>query len=200
VIAQGWLLRVGLPGQPMIVYPNGSMTMSLTLDSGEQHIRIGERYGGGAYTLIARRQNAPSPQPSPTAIPTAINEVELGTGDVQVTLRWRTLADLDLHVIEPSGEEIYFGEATSDTSGQLDVDANHPCNQRTTTPVENVFWPTGQSPTGTFRVRVHYHPTCGDEGETSFEVTINVTGRPPQRYAGTLSAPNTWHNTATFTN
>jgi len=71
-------------------------------------------------------------------------EPRLGTGDVQVTLRWNTPVDLDLHVIDPLGEEIYFRYTFSPSGGTLDVDANAGCTNDT--PVENVFWPTGGAP------------------------------------------------------
>ena len=44
----------------------------------------------------------------------------VGTGDVQVSLTWSAASDLDLHVVEPSGEEIYFLAPESVTSGTLD--------------------------------------------------------------------------------
>ena len=34
--------------------------------------------------------------------------IELGQGDIQITLTWDTQTDVDLHVVEPSGEEIFF--------------------------------------------------------------------------------------------
>lgn len=45
----------------------------------------------------------------------------VGIGELQVTLTFDPDADLDLHVITPSGEEIYFGN-TSAAGGVLDVD------------------------------------------------------------------------------
>jgi len=155
---------------------------------GVYQVEIMERYGGGSYELTSILMNPPTatPQPLPTALPpTAV--VDLGTGDVQITLRWSTHTDLDLHVFDPSGFEISFASPRSPTGGQLDVDANYqPCAE-TLTPVENVFWQTGGSPRGQFRVEVHYHPTCGEYGSTPYEITVNVTGQPPQIRTGTLS-------------
>lgn len=39
--------------------------------------------------------------------------VEVGTGDLQVTLSWNVDSDVDLHVVDPSGEEIFWSDKTS---------------------------------------------------------------------------------------
>lgn len=105
-----------------------------------------------------------------------------GSGDVQVTLVWSDTNDLDLRVVEPSGTVIYFGNRTSETGGQLDVDANASCSGATSSPVENIFWPAGRAPTGTYRVVVSYYAACPEPAVAStFTVRIRVDGvdRPP---------------------
>jgi uncharacterized protein YfaP (DUF2135 family) len=54
-------------------------------------------------------------------------EAALDTGDVRITLRWNNTADLDLHAIDPNKEEIYYDYPRSESGGQLDHDANYPC-------------------------------------------------------------------------
>ena len=80
----------------------------------------------------------PDTSPPDTSGPT------LGTGDVQVTLRWSGDSDLDLHVIDPDGFEISFSATTSPSGGQLDVDCipSSGCAD-SGQHVENVFWPVG---------------------------------------------------------
>lgn len=99
----------------------------------------------------------------------------LGTGDVQVTLRWQGEADLDLHVIDPNGEEISYETPQSTSGGILDVDANGEC-QGEARPVENIYWPTGEAPDGTYEVRVVYYQSCGFTEPVDYEVTITVDG------------------------
>lgn len=55
-------------------------------------------------------------------IPVTVHEG--GTGKLQVSLSWNKANDVDLHLVEPGGEEIYFGNNMSDNQGELDVDSN----------------------------------------------------------------------------
>jgi hypothetical protein len=100
------------------------------------------------------------------------SEPVLGTGDVQVTLRWSAPVDLDLHVIDPAGQEIWYQSPSSSTGGILDVDANGNCQNMVSSPVENVFWPYGSAPSGGYQVLVVYYMTCGYAGPVDYEVTV----------------------------
>ncbi|MCH7639118.1 MAG: hypothetical protein IH855_06605 [Bacteroidetes bacterium] len=116
---------------------------------------------------------------------TVVDGVEVGTGDVRVTLTWNTSADIDLHVTDPMGEEVYFGNRQATSGGELDVDANGGCSNDPT--VENIFWPTGQAPYGFYQVRVDYFGACG-AGATNYEVTVSVDGRVVDSQSGVLSS------------
>ena len=113
-------------------------------------------------------------------------EPVLGTGDVQVTLRWDNPVDLDLHVIDPSGEEIYFSHSTSQSGGTLDVDANAGCGNDA--PVENIYWPSGGAPFGTYQVSVVYFNDCGYSGANAYTISILVDGQRFGPYEGLLTA------------
>ena len=72
----------------------------------------------------------------------------LGTGDVQITLRWSGDADLDLHVQDPFGDHVGYDPSTDDydfaaSGGVIDIDDQALCEGRTGSHVENVFWPFG---------------------------------------------------------
>jgi hypothetical protein len=110
----------------------------------------------------------------------------VGTGDVGVTLSWATEDDLDLHVTDPSGEEIYYGHRTSASGGVLDVDSNAGCANPQSLPVENIFWGTGAAPQGTYTVRVDYW--CGS-GDVDFSVRTLVDG-VETFFDGILSTPD----------
>jgi hypothetical protein len=92
---------------------------------------------------------------------------------------------VDLHVVDPSGEEIYYGSPTSASGGQLDLDSNAEC-QSDGPRNENITWPSGASPSGTYRVLVDYWDSCGAPS-TDYGVTVNVRGQAPQTFTGTFT-------------
>ena len=112
--------------------------------------------------------------PGAEALAAASSGVLLGSGDVQITLFWNNLADMDLIVQEPNGNEIYFGDPVSPDGGQLDVDSNYPCGENTNF-AENIYWPTGQAPTGSYLVAVNQYDTCG-VGDAAWTLVVRVEG------------------------
>ncbi len=118
--------------------------------------------------------------------PWITGEPVLGTGDIQVTLRWSGQNDLDLHVEDPSGEIIFYGNRASSTGAILDVDTNAGCGgNMTNSPVENIYWPLRSAPQGSYRVRVVYYAQCTDQESTPFEVTLLNNGQT-QTFTGVL--------------
>jgi hypothetical protein len=114
--------------------------------------------------------------------------VVVGTGQLQVSVRWDVNSDVDLYVVEPgtSGEEIYYGNPSSASGGTLDLDSNPACvldNIRN----ENITW-SGTPPSGTFTVRVNLYDECSTT-TTHYVVTIRRQSQPPLTYQGTLNAP-----------
>ncbi len=60
-------------------------------------------------------------------------------GELRVSLSWFNYDDLDLHVIEPNKNKIYFSSKVSNTSGTLDIDQNAG-SAATRNAVENIVW------------------------------------------------------------
>ena len=109
------------------------------------------------------------------------------SSDVQVSLMWNNYNDLDLHVVCPSGERIHGGNRKSACNGELDVDANVRPDSRK--PVENVVWPEGEAPAGTYQVFVHYykkHKKRRSKDPTKFQVIANAYG-DLMEYTGELT-------------
>ena len=106
------------------------------------------------------------------AASTTMHAIQVIGGDIQVSVTWNTIADVDLHVVSPNGEEVYYGSTRSSTGGTLDLDANAAC---TTSEIfqENIGWATGTAPTGEYIVRVDYWDSCGVPS-TDYVVTVNV--------------------------
>jgi hypothetical protein len=114
-------------------------------------------------------------------------EEGLGTGDVQVTLRWWSTVDLDLSVTDPAGEMVYFSHPAGASGGRLDRDANYPCDTATASPVENVFWPPGGAPAGPYRVTVTYRTSCGDRGPQDYELIVRLDGEVAQHVRSAIN-------------
>jgi hypothetical protein len=112
------------------------------------------------------------------------NALIVGTGDVQVTVAWDTDADVDLHVVDPAGDEIYWFNRQSVSGGQLDLDSNAAC---ITDGVrnENITWAEGTAPLGTYTVRVDYWSSC-EASRTTYTVLIN-SGGSSQIYSGSFT-------------
>lgn len=120
---------------------------------------------------------------------TATRTQELGTGDIQVTLRWSTPDDLDLAVTDPSNNTVTFFNPNIPSGGKLDVDANAGCDSLSPTPIENIFWPTGGAPQGSFKIGVNLYTRCQGSGPIPFVITLLVQGNT-QELRGTVSEQN----------
>jgi hypothetical protein len=154
---------------------------------------------GGAVTLLATiAQSAPidftiqvfggtgTAYGTAQAIP--IHLTSVGTGDIQVNVSWDVDNDLDLHVVGPNNVEIYYGARTdSATGGSLDLDSNAGCaidSKRS----ENITYPSGRAPRGTYTVKVDYWANCPPRPlTTNYVVTVNVKGQAPRVFNGTFS-------------
>lgn len=114
-----------------------------------------------------------------------VSVIRVGSGDVQVSVAWNSAADVDLHVVDPAGEEVYWSNRTSASGGELDLDSNAACN--TDQPRnENVVWPVGEAPDGEYTVRLDYWDACG-AAQTDFVITVWVKGHDAQVFSGTFT-------------
>lgn len=112
-----------------------------------------------------------------------VQALPVGAGQVQVSVSWDRDSDVDLHVIDPNGEEIYWDHRGSASGGVLDLDSNADCeldHKRN----ENVTWK--KAPPGRYTVRVDYYRSCG-EPSSDYVVTVQVVGQPTQVFNGTFT-------------
>jgi len=124
-----------------------------------------------------------------------IKLIEVGTGTLQVSLSFNQNKDVDLHLIEPNGEHIYYGNSISDNGGELDLDSNAGCSIPTI-PVNNENITYGEEAyvePGTYKVYVDMWSNCSpQDAPTTYTVTVF--------YGGSLIAAQTGTNpfSATF--
>lgn len=109
----------------------------------------------------------------------------VGTGDVQVSIAWNGKTDVDLHVLDPNNEEIFFGHKTAASGGRLDLDSNPAC-QLDNKNNENVYFPKDNSPHGDYKVLVHYYDDCG-QPKSDWVVTVLVKGQPTRTFRGSFT-------------
>ncbi|MAO69776.1 MAG: hypothetical protein CL983_01685 [Euryarchaeota archaeon] len=123
------------------------------------------------------------------------------TGDVQISLIWNNYNDLDLHVVCPSGERIFFDNRNSKCGGELDVDMNvKPASRK---PVENIYWPEGKAPRGTYKVYIHHYAKHNkgfrsNKDPTEFRLLVDMEGTKKE-FKGEISNGEPLRLVAEFT-
>lgn len=96
-------------------------------------------------------------------------------GELRTSLSWYNYDDLDIHVMEPGGREIFYGNKVSPSGGKLDVDMNAG-GRNSRTPVENIIWPSKEKmKEGTYRLLVHNF-SKRETIDQGFEVQIECNG------------------------
>lgn len=114
-----------------------------------------------------------------------VDEGFVQTGAVQITLGWTTGADIDLYVTDPFGEVLSYENTSVSSGGTLDRDARGACVDGQTT--ENVYWPTGAAPRGTYQISANYFSDCQAAGPTEIVLSIMIGGQPLGVYQYTLN-------------
>ena len=119
------------------------------------------------------------------AIPREILLIDVGTGELQISLSFDKDSDIDLHVIEPGGEEIYYGNPVAVSGAELDLDSNAACfiDRRNN---ENIVWQT--APSGEYIINVDNWSSCGEE-PISFIVTVQGLAGGAQTFFGNFTGP-----------
>jgi hypothetical protein len=155
-----WIVPAGLPNVATPMDP--SFAATATFSAG---------IVPGSYTLIVQAVDGQGRFGAPRAQDiTAQSSPSAPTGDLVITLSWDTESDMDLHVVDPAGVEIFHG-AMSDqpppfatqpeagSYGHLDWDSNANCvidGKRQ----ESVIWPNSP-PAGPYTVRIDTASLCG---------------------------------------
>ena len=109
------------------------------------------------------------------------------SGRVQIILAWDDRNDLDLVMICPNGERLYFDHRQA-CGAVLDVDRNAGNNPLTPTPVENIVFAAEPAP-GRYRIIVwHFQNNPPAPASSPYRVTVKREGRPDQVFTGRVAA------------
>ena len=125
--------------------------------------------------------------------------VPVGFSDVQVTVSWDSDADLDLHVADPNGDELFRRVRHTASGGVLDLIAGETCPAGGLAPLRNehATWSGGDPPPGLYEVRVTHDDSC-DATETNYVVSVYNHGQVTT-YSGTFTGPGEYSNRGTGT-
>jgi len=143
------------------IYPGGGSNLQAGLEMGYQQVLANFRQEYVNRVLFLS---------DGTEMSARLRGADAKSGDVRISLLWNNTNDLDLHVIDPSGEKIFYGNKRSRSLGELDVDMNAAGSRWTKKPVENVYWPVGKAPSGHYRILVNLY--SDREGPTPFSVEV----------------------------
>jgi hypothetical protein len=131
-----------------------------------------------------------------------VRGVEVRVGDPQFTLIWDSKADIDIHVVEPGGKEIYWNDRKGRQGGELDVD-----NVDGFGP-ENIYWlkqnedgskEIGPGPPGEYKWWVlYYGGNGGVPVPTRWRVRVKHAGKI-EVFNGQLTVPGARSKNYTLT-
>jgi hypothetical protein len=105
-----------------------------------------------------------------------VSIIEVGTGQLQVSLSWDQPNDVDLHLVEPDGEEIYYGTDYSSNGGVLDLDSNPGCSIDGVQNENITYSNESTVEAGTYIVRVDLYDGCDVAAQTNYIVTARLNG------------------------
>jgi len=182
--------------------PSGGATVSIKFssDGGSNYTitPVAGTLSGDVGTGIANGNNKRIVWNAPATLPAAFYSTQMKaavtasdsvgqTGDISFRLQWNGSQDLDLYVTEPSGETVYYDNKLSSTGGQLDLDANFPCDSSNQSGTENVFWPAGSAPRGNYTVWAGYYSSCYGSSAVSYTISVLQGTRVVETFSETLS-------------
>ena len=120
-----------------------------------------------------------------------VPEITLQSGDAQITLEWTVAADIDISVVDPDGNRVYYESLSIPSGGQLERDVTCRNPMTTNTQVENIFWPINSLPAGQYTAEVVFSEICEGEEATDVDFSLNVlTHGQSQTFTGAVSEEN----------
>ena len=106
--------------------------------------------------------------------------------EVMVTVSWDSDADLDLEVVDGTGESVYYGNLESSTGGTFAFYSS--CGARSWIRNEHIGWSLGTPPEGHYEVRLDHWWNCGTVEQTNWVVSVYNHGQV-STFSGTFTGP-----------
>jgi|GEM_PF-1277230 len=129
-----------------------------------------------------------------TLVQLRVNMQAQGSRLLQVSLNWSAPVDMDLHVMTPSGEDIFYGNKESSSGGTLDLDSNAGCTIDNVNN-ENITWADVLPVLGTYQVRVDLWSACEYTRNIPYVLTVRTCARD-QQYSGSFDPSEADHGGA----
>jgi hypothetical protein len=185
-----WIVPAGVPDFASPTLPSFRATASFatTLTPGPYTFQVravdaSGHFGPPSSQILTALAGPPSLGASPS-----------GQEALGVALTWDTESDLDLHVVDPEGNEIDHGApltfgADGGVAGELDFDSNGGCvidGRRQ----EDVTWATSP-PSGAYRVLVDTASLCG-QSIANWTVRVTLHGAVVGSASGVSLDSDTW--------
>ena len=198
----GWF-KAALP--QCVVQPGNAELLDELRAAQAREAALRNDIAGEMLRLGDRRTACPPPEPPPrprppepprvTPPPPAPRQEDADrarregarSGRVQIILAWDDRNDLDLVMICPNGERLYFDHRQA-CGAVLDVDRNAGNSALTPTPVENIVFAAEPAP-GRYRIIVwHFQNNPPAPASSPYRVTVKREGRPDQVFTGRVAA------------
>lgn len=117
-----------------------------------------------------------------------LKQANAGTGDLQISIAWDSVDDVDLHVNYISSKSysnsyICWINRLGLDRGFLDVDRNAFPTSLTNKPVENIFWPDKSNPQGQIIVGLHLFKNWSGRISVPVTLIINNKGQTTTHHA-----------------
>ncbi|MBC8873309.1 MAG: VWA domain-containing protein [Planctomycetes bacterium] len=140
---------------------------------GEWHSRYPDvnRIAGVEYLHLLQRINAGelstgAPEYAKARLESLSQNVDVDNADMIVTMMWNTdRTDVDLHVLEPSGEECFYKNRNTRTGGRITRDVTEGFGPE--------MYTLDRAPEGTYKIMANYYGT--DTNRTQMRSKVYVT-------------------------
>lgn len=181
-----WIVLAGTPNVAAPTFPTFAATAEFSngIVPGNYTLVVRAVDGSGNYGLP--KTQILVAEPSPTNPPV--------TGDLVVTLKWDNDANLDLHVVQPDGFEVYWNDESSQSAmdggsyGFVDYNSNANCVVDGLDR-EDAIWHDAPPP-GQYTVRVDATSLCG-EPIASWSVQAVLRGKQIAQASGVATDAST---------